>query len=409
INGHPFFLLDIPNRIFHIFGLTIWPQEMYFLHLTLLLAGISLFFFTSLFGRIWCAYGCPQTIMTEVYDFVGRRIAGNKYGKKRISKGLKAAVYIGWILTSLILSLIFIAYFKDIYAIFREIAHADFFLPSGGLKTWVLFWIAFTALATFIWGYFRENACKYVCPYGRFQTALLDAHSPVVTYDVKRGEPRRQKGQKIGEHEGDCTACNLCQIVCPTGIDIREGLQVGCIRCGLCIDACTIEMSKFGKKTLIDMTTMDTALQETGLKKYIRGRTVTYGTLFTLILGLFIYLLAIRVPMKVQVVPSRDILPTYIPSQGFQNIYEVDIANMSFDSRKVHIQLISPQNKLRIASAVKEIQLPPEKLTKVTLLVQYPAKSENENPKSIIPFRIRVQDIQNKEVVAETKTIFSFP
>ena len=404
IDGRPLLQLDIAARKFHVFGLTIWPQEMYYLHLILLAAGITLFISTALWGRIWCAYACPQTIFIEFYNLVGRFFGGKKFGKKTAGTGLYIRVWIGWIILSIIVGFVFVSYFKGPYNMINEIVNGQIIKPSGRIATWVLFGSGATLFSILAFGWFRENACKYVCPYGRFQTALLDKHSPIVHYDEGRGEPRRQKGQK--NHDGDCTACNMCLLVCPTGIDIREGLQVGCIRCGLCVDACTIEMGRDEKKTLIDLRTVEQTTNPEAHRPYVRPRTIVYGSLLSLVVIVFSLLLIFRVPMYTNVTRNRTVQSTFITGIGYQNVYELNVGNMSHQPLDIVVSLENNDENFVIANAQPEYTIDASNMKKLQLIVRY----NSEKPVKLDNQRIKFK-IQNKNKPTQMrveKSIFSF-
>ncbi|MBW7858946.1 MAG: cytochrome c oxidase accessory protein CcoG, partial [Leptonema sp. (in: Bacteria)] len=338
INDIPLVLLDIPARKFYIFGLVIWPQELYFLHLLLLMAGLTLFLVTALFGRIWCGYACPQTLFTELYDGVAKLVTGNEYGKTsakgQLSPSVRAWVYFVWAVLSILLSLQFLGYFVPYEQIIADLRSFNFF-EEGAPTASLVFMVLSSGAAWGNMALLRENMCKMVCPYGRFQTALLDKDSPIVSYNLNRGEPRRIKAtQKVGQHDGDCIDCDLCVMVCPTGIDIRDGLQVGCLSCGLCVDACSIVMNKLDKPTLIKYQPLE---QTNKRPHYVRPRTVTYGLLLGLALTLFSFLLFVRIPFYADATLDKAIPATYIPATGWQNGYEFHIGNKSHNDVQLSI------------------------------------------------------------------------
>lgn len=411
INGHPLVLLDIPERKFHVFGMVIWPNELYFLHIILLTFGILLFFFTSLYGRLWCGYGCPQTIFTEFYDWVGRLAVGKKYGKKSMSKADWFRTYLIYFVLSAVFSFIFVGYFKGIYNMIELVAAGDIFGGPDSMvpAAWVLGWGFSTAVAFGNMAYFRENLCKLVCPYGRFQTALLDAESPIVSYDVDRGEPRRQRGQKEGE--GDCTSCNMCNLVCPTGIDIREGLQIGCLACGLCVDACTIEMAKKDKPTLIDYRTIEQVDNPTAKRKYIRPRTIIYTVFVTVLVSVFVYLLSIRVPIYVNVVRDRNVNELYLEGMGVRNDYRVNIGNMSYDPLKVKVEILSDDKNLHFMNQAEDQTFTVKEggYRKIQVPVLYEAASREKLPDSLLHFKFRVTEVGQPENSKTARSVYTFP
>lgn len=406
IGENPLILLDIPARKFHVFGLTIWPQELYFLHLLLLMGGIMLFFVTSLYGRIWCGYACPQTIFTDLYDKLGRLVGGKKFGKKSAGLGVKLRVWTLWFILSVVFSFIFIAYFRGFDNMINDIATGDLFSEAGSVvpRAWVMFLIGSTVIAFGNMVYFRENMCRLICPYGRFQTALLDKHSPIVSYDIKRGEPRRQKGQKEGA--GDCTACNMCNVVCPTGIDIREGLQIGCIACGLCVDACTIEMGKKEKPTLIDYRTIAQTEDPKAERPYVRPRTLIYGALITLFLVTFVYLLINRVPIYANIAQNKVIYHRF-DATGMMNGYKLFAGNMSDKPITVDVELIQGGDQLTITEDTLKTVVEPGDISDIFVTLKYETdKKEYRKP---IQLEFKIYNVANKEEFKTVKAMYTFP
>ncbi len=407
----PLVLLDIPERTFHIFGLTIWPQELYFLHMLLIAMGLMLFFFTALSGRIWCGYACPQTIFTEAYNWTGRLVAGKSYGRPTMSKADWAKVIVVWFFQSLLFSFVFLAYFMPYEEILAKLAAGQIFAHEGSLvpSFWLVFLSASTAVAFFNMVYYRENLCKLICPYGRFQTALLDKHSPIVAYDVNRGEPRREKGQKLGQHDGDCIDCGLCNVVCPTGIDIREGLQIGCISCGLCVDACTDILAKYNKKTLIDYRTIAQANDPAAPRKYLTARTGIYGALLVIVIGIFGTLLYSRIPLHATAVRDKNLTNLYIPTVGYQNVYEIRVANMSYNEITVSVELENGGEEFEVISASDTYTLASTEYGAYRFIVRYPAESDDHSSADLKKLRFRVQNVENPQHVTYATSVFSFP
>ncbi|MDF3819931.1 cytochrome c oxidase accessory protein CcoG [Leptospira sp. 96542] len=318
-SGTPLIRLDIPKRMFHLFGGLFIPQEGLILWFFLLTMGLSLFFFTSIIGRVWCGWGCPQTIYTDLFDRIGRFVLDSKYGKKDAPKLKTTIVYFLWIVVSFIASFHWVGYFVNPYEMAATLTSASIFSET------YFYFILFFTFAMFVdIGFIREQFCKYACPYARFQTILMDEHSWNVTYDFKRGEPRRNKTEKIG----DCVACNMCVAVCPTGIDIRDGLQVGCVACGKCVDACTSIMAREDKKTLIGYFSLKQI--ETGAPiKWIRPRTVLYAILLTCVLVGASYKLITRVPMSLIAASNKSMPPILIPDNKIRAFVALRIQNIA--------------------------------------------------------------------------------
>ncbi|MFN3604647.1 MAG: cytochrome c oxidase accessory protein CcoG [Leptonema sp. (in: bacteria)] len=404
----PLVLLDIPARKFYVFGFIIWPQELYFLHILLLFLGFSLFFWTALAGRLWCGYACPQTVFTEVYNWIARIITKDRFGKPSIKKRDWVLVYIVWFLMSLFFSFVFLSYFKPFEETIKQVLNFQFFIPTTYIpENWFIFLVLSTGIAMFNMVYFRENLCKLVCPYGRFQTALLDKHSPIVTYDIQRGEPRKKHTEKVGQQKGDCIDCKLCTLVCPTGIDIRDGLQIGCLHCGLCVDACTTVMSKFNKETLISYKTVEQTINPNSKVQYLRPRTVIYGTILTVLVITFIFLVIVRVPIYTAVLRDKAISNVYIPNQGWRNGYEVHIGNLSFEPIDVELQIES-KYPLHNLTETNEYHIRPEGYEKIRIILEY-AESNGKLDRYSLPVSIIIKDKKNPKHKKIVKTYFTIP
>ncbi len=332
-DGHQAVLFDLPERKFYIFGLVFWPQDFFYLAILLIIAALSLFFFTALAGRLWCGYACPQTVWTEAYMLIERWIEGDRRSRMKLDQGgmnaskvrVKATKQTAWILFSLWTGFTFVGYFTPI----RELWGATFSLNLG---PWESFWIAFYGFATYgNAGFMREQVCIYMCPYARFQSAMFDRNTLVISYDERRGEPRGSRkrgasGSEVGL--GDCIDCKLCVQVCPTGIDIREGLQYQCIGCAACIDVCDDVMDKMGyPKGLVKYTT-ENALEGSSTS-LLRPRVVIYTILLSVITGALVWGLLTRVPLEVDILRDRNALYNETDMGLVENVYHVKLINMS--------------------------------------------------------------------------------
>ncbi|HWH38738.1 MAG TPA: cytochrome c oxidase accessory protein CcoG, partial [Usitatibacter sp.] len=251
-NARQAVLFDLGARKFYIFGLVLWPQDFIYLAVLLVVSALSLFLFTAIAGRLWCGYACPQTVYTELFLWIERRIEGDRMARMKLDgqaagprkAALKVAKHAAWIALALWTGFTFVGYFTPI----RDLVDATRTFSFG---PWETFWIGFYAFATYgNAGWMREQVCKYMCPYARFQSAMFDPDTLVITYDQERGEPRGSRSRKADRKAlgvGDCVDCNICVQVCPTGIDIRAGLQYECIGCAACIDGCNQVMEKVGR------------------------------------------------------------------------------------------------------------------------------------------------------------------
>jgi cytochrome c oxidase accessory protein FixG len=334
-------LFDLPARKFHIFALTLWPQDFYFLTWLLVIAALSLFFFTALAGRLFCGYACPQTVWTETFLWMERLAEGSRSQQMKLArapwgtakilrKGGKQLMWIGFALWT---GFTFVGYFTPITELAGKIA-------SFATGPWETFWVLFYGGATYVnAGYMREQVCKYMCPYARFQSAMFDRDTLIITYDERRGDPRgaRKRGS---DHKarglGDCVDCTLCVQVCPTGIDIRQGLQYECIACAACIDACDEVMDKVGyPRGLIRYDTQRGLEGER--KRVLRPRTLVYASLLALLMAGFALKLSGRDVVGVDVIRDRNALYRERPDGRIENVYNVKILNKDREPHEFRI------------------------------------------------------------------------
>ncbi len=375
-DGHQAVLLDLPARKFYIFGLTFWPQDFFYFAWLLVIAALTLFYVTSLAGRLWCGYACPQTVWTEIFLWIERRIEGSRNQQIKRDKGrmtlakfrTKATKHFVWILFSLYTGFTFVGYFTPI----RELTGAALHF---NLSPWETFWIFFYGFATYgNAGWMREQVCIYMCPYARFQSAMFDRDTLVIAYDEQRGEPRGSRKKNLDPREaglGDCVDCTLCVQVCPTGIDIRDGLQYQCIGCAACIDVCDEVMDKMGySKGLIRYTTENTMQGKPA--HIIRPRTIIY-TLLLLALSLgLVYAISQRTPLQLDVLRDRNSLYRETPQGLVENVYTLKIINM--DERP---------HRYRVAVSGKDAGLHDLKLVMQTPLTEVPSGKVVSLPVSV--------------------------
>jgi cytochrome c oxidase accessory protein FixG len=330
-DGRQAVLFDLPVRKFHIFSLTLWPQDFYFLTWLLVIAALSLFFFTALAGRLFCGYACPQTVWTETFLWMERFIEGTRSQQMKLARApwsggklaRKLAKQALWIAFSLWTGFTFVGYFTPITELAARI-------PTLSTGPWETFWVLFYGGATYFnAGFMREQVCKYMCPYARFQSAMFDRDTLIITYDERRGEPRgaRRKGVDArAKGLGDCVDCTLCVQVCPTGIDIRQGLQYECIACAACIDACDEVMDKVGYPR--GLVRYDTQNGLEGRPRHVlRPRTIVYATLLALLVAGFAYTITHRNVVGVDVIRDRNALYRERPVGMVENVYNVKILN----------------------------------------------------------------------------------
>ena len=336
INGHPAVFLDVLNRRFHLFGLTFAAQDLWMTFFLISGLGFSLFFITSLFGRIWCGWACPQTVFLEHgYRRLERWIEGDATKRKQLDKrawdaekatkrGIKHALFI---LISAAIAHLFLAYFISITELYRWMTHN----PTEHWGAFVFMAVA-TGIIYFNFAWFREQLCLVICPYGRLQSALIDDDSVIIGYDEKRGEPR---GHTKETGIGDCVACNRCVQVCPTGIDIRQGLQIECIGCANCIDACDTIMTKLSRpKGLIRYDSQNGLAGKK--QRILRPRLFIYGVL--MLLGATAFTLSAMQLRSANMGLTRMTgAPYFITDSGIRNQYMVRVINKSNESKTYQI------------------------------------------------------------------------
>lgn len=344
-NGRQAVLLDLPARKFYFFGTTIWPQDFILVALLLMIAAWSLFFFTNLAGRLWCGYACPQTVWTEVFMWFERKIEGDRPKQMKLDKmgwGVekilrKGGKHLAWIAVAFWTGFTFVGWFSPI----ADLAER---MISMQLGPWETFWILFYGFAT--WGnagFLREQVCIYMCPYARFQSAMFDADTLIISYDEKRGEPRGMRRKDEDHHaagKGDCIDCTICVQVCPVGIDIRDGLQYQCIACAACIDACDDVMEKMGyPKGLVRYTT-ENAL-EGKPSRVLRPRSIMYGVVLIAFVVGFLSVALNRMPLQLNIIRDRVALFTEADNGDILNTYNLKIMNMAEEAYTYRLSLAS--------------------------------------------------------------------
>jgi cytochrome c oxidase accessory protein FixG len=348
-NARQAVLFDLGARRFYIFGLVLYPQDFIYLTGLLIVAAYSLFLFTAVAGRLWCGFACPQTVYTEIFMWVERKLEGDRAARMRLDAApwgvnkllRKGGKQLAWIAIGLWTGFTFVGYFTPI----RSLAASA---STLGFGPWEWFWICFYGFATYgNAGWMREQVCKYMCPYARFQSAMFDKDTLIITYDAERGEPRGSRSRKADAKAarlGDCVDCGLCVQVCPTGIDIRKGLQYECIGCAACIDVCNGIMDRMQyPKGLIRYDTQNGMAQHLNrsqlLRRALRPRVLVYASVLVLILVALGTSLALRSPFKVDVVRDRGALARLVEDGWIENVYRLQLMNTTEQQQRYRIRI----------------------------------------------------------------------
>ncbi|MCA8894438.1 MAG: cytochrome c oxidase accessory protein CcoG [Parvularculaceae bacterium] len=340
-------LVDFPGRRFYFFFIEIWPDELYYVTGLLIIAALGLFLATSLFGRVWCGYTCPQTVWTDLYIAVERLVEGDRNKRLKLAKdpwtaskiSKKVTKHALWLIIAAATGGAWVFYFHDAPTIFPQI-----FLGEAPLSAYLFIGILTLTTYTFA-GSMREQICTYMCPWPRIQAALVDAETLQVTYKTDRGEPRgpHKKGESW-DGRGDCIDCNACVAACPMGIDIRDGAQLECINCALCIDACDDIMKKVGRPSRLigydtDKNIARRAAGEKPKVQLFRSRTVLYAVVLALVTGLMTWSLLTRATMEVNVIRDRT-PPFVVLSDGsIRNGYTIKIVNKATEARDLILEV----------------------------------------------------------------------
>ena len=342
-------LFDLGARRFYIFSLVLYPQDFIYLTGLLVISALSLFLFTAVAGRLWCGYACPQTVYTEIFLWIEKRVEGDRSARMRRDakpwsadwlwrKGAKHGL---WLAVALWTGFTFVGYFTPV----RELARESLQLS---LSAWELFWTLFYGFATYgNAGFMREQVCKHMCPYARFQSAMFDRDTLIVTYDQARGEPRGARSRKAdlaALNLGACVDCSLCVQVCPTGIDIRRGLQYECIGCGACADVCDTVMDKMGYARGLVKYTTENAMSRgwtraQTLRHVLRPRILVYTSVLGAIVVAMLVSLSLRTPFKVDVVRDRGITARIVGAGRIENVYRLQLMNATESAQQYKLSV----------------------------------------------------------------------
>ncbi|PIZ29972.1 MAG: cytochrome c oxidase accessory protein CcoG [Alphaproteobacteria bacterium CG_4_10_14_0_8_um_filter_53_9] len=382
-------LVDTISRKFYFFFIELWPQEVFYFTGLLLLAALGLFFATSLFGRVWCGYACPQTVWTDLFLHVERFFEGDRNAQIKLNKlpwhspkklAKKLPKHATWLLIGLATGGAWVFYFQDAPTLWANMLAGDFhFVPT--------FWMIFLTFSTYVMaGFAREQVCTYMCPYARFQGAMFDEDSLLVTYDKERGEPR-------GKHDkaGDCIDCGRCVAVCPTGIDIRDGQQYRCINCALCIDACNTVMAKIGKpKGLIRYNNLTGTIPANvggwGVithARLLRPRTLYYALIMLVVSGAMLGALLTKSTLEMSVLHNRNPLYVILTTGQVRNTYTLRLINKTWQHQSFTVSASNPALTLRTAQATAKtgaaltLTVAPGKVAEYTVFAEQPLVQED--------------------------------
>jgi len=404
----PAVLFALEDRRFFIFGLVLYPQDFIYLAGLLIVSALSLFLFTAVAGRLWCGYACPQTVYTEIFMWIERTIEGDRNARIKLDRSpwgiekllKRGARHLAWIAIALWTGLTFVGYFTPIRTLLGDSL-------TFNLGPWETFWVLFYSFAT--WGnagFMREQVCKYMCPYARFQSAMFDRDTLIITYDAARGEPRGSRSRKVDPTSvglGSCVDCGICVEVCPTGIDIRKGLQYECIGCAACIDGCNQVMDRMNyPRGLIRYTT--TRALENGLDKadtwrrVLRPRVLIYVLILTLIVAALGVSLALRTPFKADII--RDRMLSRIVEDGLiENSFGLQIMNSGEAARRFRVS-VSGVEGIQLAGTT-EFDVDGAAVRRVPLSVRLePGLGQSgSNP---IQFRVEAVDMPTQAVTARS-------
>lgn len=409
--GRQAILFDLGVRRFYIFGLVLYPQDFIYLTGLLIISALSLFLFTAVAGRLWCGYACPQTVYTEIFLWIEGKVEGDRAARLRLDKsslslnklGKKLLKHSIWILFALWTGFTFVGYFTPIHLLAAEFA-------QWSLGSWEIFWVFFYAFATYgNAGFMREQVCKHMCPYARFQSAMFDKDTLIVTYDEERGEPRGPRGKKTDNSSlGSCVDCGLCVQVCPTGIDIRKGLQYECIGCGACADVCDTVMDKFGfEKGLVKYSTQNSMKNKwdkaTMVRRVFRPRVLVYTGILLFITIAMMVSLATKHTYKVDVVRDRGVLARIVEGGNIENVYSLQVMNATEKTQKYDFA-VAGLNNVKIAGESHLVVNPAEaRWIAVRVRIPYDTAAPGSHP-----IEFKIQNSETNELVVE-KSVFIIP
>jgi len=411
-NGRQAVLFDVEARRFFLFDAVLFPQDLIYLAGLLVVSALLLFFVTAVAGRMWCGFACPQSVYTSIFIWIETQFEGSSQNRKRLDVspwriekiGRRGGKHLAWLTLSLWTGLTFVGYFTPIQAL-----GADVLALTVG--AWSGFWIMFYGLLTYLnAGLVREKVCLHMCPYGRFQGSLMDDRTLNVAYDVTRGEPRGKRQNKCpsdldanltAQASGDCIDCTLCVQVCPTGIDIRQGLQAACIGCGLCIDACNQVMDKIrAPRGLIRLASLSELSSgdatQTMWQKIFRPRVVVYATLLSVCVGALTWSFLQRPEIRMNVMRDRSVMARWVEEGDVENVYRLQLMNATDRDQTVQIGVSSDLHAQIIGPTVVDIE--PAQAITIPMTVRVANTIAASHGGQIVHIRFNASDMRHPQV-----------
>jgi cytochrome c oxidase accessory protein FixG len=418
-NSRQAVLFDIERQRFFLFNLALYPQDLIYLAVLLVLAALALFFFTAVAGRVWCGFSCPQTVYTEIFMWVERKLEGDRVARMRLDAApwspMKLARKTGkqviWVAISLWTGFTFVGYFTPILTLAASISNW-----SAG--PWEVFWVLFYGSATYgNAGFLREQICKHMCPYARFQGAMFDRDTLTIGYDTARGETRGSRARLVDPKAlglGDCIDCTLCVQVCPTGIDIRNGLQSNCIGCAACIDVCDTVMDRMNYPRGLIRYSSENGLSNgwdkpTLKRRVLRPRVLIYGSILLVITAGFVTSVLLRKPFKVDVIRDRGVLARMVGNGVAENVYRLQIMNTTESPQRYLVNVLG-QEGIAMARSV-ELELAPIQERSVAVSVKLPAQATAALAGQKLPIQFEVTQLtgQNQAIKVVENSTFLVP
>ena len=412
--GRQAVLFHLVERKFYILGMVFWPQDAIYLAILLVISAYSLFLVTAIGGRLFCGYACPQTVYTELFMWVERKVEGERSARMKLDAQalnarkfrLKFLKHSLWLAIALWTGITFVGYFTPIKELLGSIS-------AFTLGPWETFWIFFYAGFLYLMaGFMREQVCKYMCPYARFQGVMFDPDTLIITYDVERGEPRGLRKKDAGpnvEKLGDCVDCGICVQVCPTGIDIRDGLQYECIACAACIDACDTVMDKVGSPRGLVRYSTENAMDKHYaprdiLAHLMRPRTVLYASILLAIVSATIWGLSTRIPLKVDILRDRSTLYREADNGRIENVFTLHVMNMDDSMHRYSISVSGVEGIDILGERIVEVPAASNKKVWVVASVEDGVAAKGSNK---ILFEIRAMN--HDKIAVQEKTTFYMP